>query len=419
MQLKLPTIQNWSCHNCAGCCRQHLIEVTEEERQRIIQQNWTAADGIESGRPVLVPFGPPWKRRYRLGHQTDGACIFLDERGLCRIHAKFGEAAKPLPCRIYPYAFHPAGKQLAVSLRFSCPSVVANRGKNVAEQSRDLKDYASRVAPKGFASIEPPAISARERVDWPDFLRFVAALENLLVNHKSPLTTRLQQTLFWLGLIEQAKFDRVRGERLDELLSLLEEAAANQFENPVEPSEPSRIGLVQFRLLVAQHARKDTFLQLETGWRGRWSMLTSAFRFSRGTGTIPSLQPELKEVPFEHVEAASFGPLPPETDEMLTRYFRVKIEGLHFCGRGFYDWPLVEGARSLVLFYPVVLWIARWHAASAGRTTLQTEDIAQAIAIADHPRGYSPLLGSSNVRRRIRLLNQSGELEKLCVWYTR
>ena len=53
-----------------------------------------------------------WSRRYRLGHQADGACVFLDERGLCRIHAKFGEQAKPLACRIYPYAFHPAGKKI-------------------------------------------------------------------------------------------------------------------------------------------------------------------------------------------------------------------------------------------------------------------------------------------------------------------
>ena len=96
--LTLPTIQNWSCHNCSGCCRQHLIEVTEEERQRILDQQWSEEDGIASEQPVLVPFaGPPWKKRYRLGHQPDGACVFLDEKGLCKIHAKFGEAAKPLP----------------------------------------------------------------------------------------------------------------------------------------------------------------------------------------------------------------------------------------------------------------------------------------------------------------------------------
>jgi lysine-N-methylase len=111
-----------------------LIELSEEERQRIVDQEWTSTDGIPAGQPVLEPHaGPPWKKRYRLAHRDDGACVFLNDDGLCRIHAKFGEAAKPLACRIYPYAFHPAGKKVTVSLRFSCPSVVSNRGKQVSQ----------------------------------------------------------------------------------------------------------------------------------------------------------------------------------------------------------------------------------------------------------------------------------------------
>jgi lysine-N-methylase len=130
LPISLPTIQNWSCHNCGGCCRQHAIAITAEEHQRITAQNWTPQDGIPAGRPIFERVGIlPWSKWYRLGHQPDGACVFLDERGLCRIHAKFGEAAKPLACRIYPYAFHPAGRKVVVSLRFSCPSVAANRGR--------------------------------------------------------------------------------------------------------------------------------------------------------------------------------------------------------------------------------------------------------------------------------------------------
>ncbi|HET6426488.1 MAG TPA: YkgJ family cysteine cluster protein [Planctomycetaceae bacterium] len=118
LPLQLPTIQNWDCHNCGGCCTQHLIEVTEAERQRILAQNWTPADGIPAGQPLFEwHAGPPWKKRYRLAHRPDGGCVFLDDKGLCRIHAKFGEAAKPLACRIYPYAFHPQGKSVTVSLR--------------------------------------------------------------------------------------------------------------------------------------------------------------------------------------------------------------------------------------------------------------------------------------------------------------
>ena len=116
----LPMLQNWNCHNCGGCCREHEITITESERQRIEDQGWVAADGVPTDRPLLVRGAAGW----RLNHQADGACVFLDNRGLCRIHAKFGEQAKPLACRMYPYAIHPAGGSLTASLRFSCPSVV-------------------------------------------------------------------------------------------------------------------------------------------------------------------------------------------------------------------------------------------------------------------------------------------------------
>ena len=94
LPLRLPTIQNWSCHNCSGCCHQHLIEITEEERQRILDQNWKPADGIPAGQPVVVPHHSSlFRKSYRLAHRDNGACIFLRDDGLCRIHAKFGEPA--------------------------------------------------------------------------------------------------------------------------------------------------------------------------------------------------------------------------------------------------------------------------------------------------------------------------------------
>ena len=166
----MPTIQNWSCHNCSGCCRQHVIEVSEEEQQRIEAQKWSATDGIPDGRPVLEPLGS----RYRLAHQEDGACIFLDDKGLCRIHAKFGEAAKPLACRIYPYAFHPAGGRLAVSLRFSCPSVVRNLGEPVSKQGRALKAMTRDAVPEEAGRIPPPVVHSGQRMSWSTFTAWYA-----------------------------------------------------------------------------------------------------------------------------------------------------------------------------------------------------------------------------------------------------
>ncbi len=418
--LELPTIQNWSCHNCGGCCRQHAIEITAEERERIISQNWESDANISRGRPFLVKVGPfPWSKRYRLGHQPDGACVFLDERGLCRIHAKFGEKAKPLACRIYPYAFHPAGKKITVSLRFSCPSVAANRGKSLADQRDELKALERLVVPEGAEQIPPPEISAGQRLDWAETLKIVDRLDRQIAEGKGGVILRLVRAIKLVDLIGQSRFEKIRGARLDEFLEIVSAAAEGDAPADIAAvSEPSPIGRMQFRLLCAQYARRDTFADQETGWRNRWRLFRAALRFTRGTGLIPPVQPEFSPASFADLERP-FGPLPAAADDMLIRYLRVKLQGLHFCGRAYYNVPLVEGFQSLALVVPAVLWLARWLAAGQGRQQLNFDDVSRAMNIADHHHGYSPAFGQSGFRGRVRLLARVDDISKLAAWYGR
>ncbi len=418
-ELELPVLQNWSCHNCSGCCRQHQIEITDEERRRIEQQNWTAADGIPAGQPMFQSLGPRWNRRSALAHQPDGACVFLSDDGLCRIHAKFGEAAKPLACRVYPYAFHPDGKKVTVSLRFSCPSVVANLGTPLTENTRELKKLASLVVPKQSRELPPPRINRREQVGWADFHRFVGALDENLADEEAGIGIKLCRALGWLMLVESAQFEKIQGDRLAEFLELIIGATSAEVDATLadaEPREPSRTGRLHFRMLIAQYARKDTAAEVASGWRGRLRLLKAALKFAKGTGKLPALQAAFGEVPFAEVENVS-RELPTEAEELFTRYFRVKVQGLHFCGRAYYDLPLVEGFQSLALMYPLVIWLARWLAVTNGRDRLTMEDISQALAIADHHHGYSPALGTRTARNRVRQLSQLDDIRKLCLWF--
>jgi lysine-N-methylase len=417
--LQLPIIQNWSCHSCGGCCRQHLIEITGAERQRILEQGWTAADGIPAGQSPVVWFaGPPWKRRYRLAHRADGACVFLNDQGLCRIHAKFGEQAKPLPCQLYPYVFHPGGRKLAVSLRFSCPSVVANRGMPVGKQLDALKALAAEVVPSHADKIGPPVISPRTKVDWSDFHRFVGAVDDVIAQERTSLTARLLEAVSLVRTIGDAKFAAIQGSRLAEFLEIIGGAVRDEAKAAANLGPPSRAGALQFRMLAAHYARRDTFEEAARGWRGRVRLLRAAVRFARGSGNAMPLQSNFREVPFATLEE-SFGGLSSEAESILTRYFRVKIQGLHFCGPAYYDVPFVEGFFSLALVFPVVLWLARWLAASESRSALTNDDVARSLAIADHHHGYSPVLGSRSSRRRVRLLTHHDDLERLIVWYAR
>ena len=417
ISLDLPTIQNWNCHNCGQCCHQHGIFISENDHQRIVDQNWRGPDGIPDEQPLFVeektPFSKSWRR---LAHQPNGACVFLDEKGLCKIHARFGEEAKPLACRIYPYAFHPAGNKLAVSLRFSCPSVAGNLGKPVVRQRQELQSLAGQVVPKNFQDIPPPDFRPGVPLNWTDLLQICRKLEEGVTTPNTSVAVKLLRLMFWMDLVGKAKLDKIQGERLRELLDLLSSATVTEIPQlPDDSPPPTRIGRTQFRLLAGMYARKDTPSNIDITFRGRMRQLKSALQLASGWGTLTSPQPELSALPIEQVECIG-GRLDEASEEMLTRYYQVKIHGLHFFGRAFYDVPLLEGFQSLMLTFPSILWIARWHAASRGRTTFEHADVLTALTIVDHQHGYSPAFGQWSFRARVRTLNQMEDLPRLVTW---
>src|SRR5262245_22133267 len=94
----LPVIQNYDCHACGNCCTDYWVPVSDEEKKRIEGQGWENEPAL-AGQKLFVKYG--WFRRhYRLNQGPGDRCIFLDEKGLCRIHAKFGIDAKPFACRL-------------------------------------------------------------------------------------------------------------------------------------------------------------------------------------------------------------------------------------------------------------------------------------------------------------------------------
>jgi len=408
--IEIPAGQNWSCHGCSDCCRGALlIKITAEEKARIERQNWATADGVDPATMIVSERG-----YFRLGHQPDGACVFLDAAGRCRIHAKFGEATKPLACRLYPIAIHPVGDKLVVGLRFSCPSAAANLGKPLTTQRAEIQKLAVEVVPRDFEPGDPPPIATATDGEWPDFIRFMKWLDTSMAAANVPVALKFLRTLHWLNAVEKGGLEQITGAGAEEILGVLNESAKEKL--PALPNDlpaPSKFGRVFFRSLVLEHARTVTVGDMRTASRYRWKMLRASYRFILGTGRTPALRKGLESVEFSDIENFP-GKLSPSADAMLTRYFRVKIESLHFSGRAFHNAPLIEGFRNLALLYPIIVWLARWLAVSAGRKALLDEDIAHAISMVDYHHGYSPYL-----RWRIRLLAHRNDIAKLCAGYGR
>jgi hypothetical protein len=81
---------------------------------------------------------PGYEPLLRIRKRADGACVFLQDDGRCRIHVEMGADRKPIACRLFPFSFHPADGETVVTTSFACPTVIANEGAPIASQTREL-----------------------------------------------------------------------------------------------------------------------------------------------------------------------------------------------------------------------------------------------------------------------------------------
>jgi lysine-N-methylase len=415
----LPLVQNWDCHACGNCCKEYAVGVTAEERQRIEAQGWDNDPALD-GLPLFFEAGLPWARRSFLNQRSDDSCVFLDGQGLCRIHARFGYAAKPLACRLFPFVLVPAGDHWRVGIRYACPSAADNKGRELAGHIEQLRQFAAELVNReGLDDSRlreqlPPRLEGRLRLDWPDTLRFVEVVLSLLNGRGDRLERRWRKCLALANLCRQARFKNVRGKRLGEFLDVV--AAGVESEVPAAASAvgaPNWVGRLLFRQMVALFTRKDHGPDRGADSRSRAGLLLAAWRFARGSGPVPRLHSRITETTFEQVEAAS-GTLPRDAEQIMERYYSVKVESLQFCGAGNFGVPFWEGLELLAVTFPVVVWVAR-----ALGDLPRTEAIARALTLVDNHFGFNRVLRSRRQRVSLRLVTRTGELSRLIAWYGR
>jgi len=410
----LPVLQNWDCSGCTNCCRDYVVHVSDEEAQRIEEQGWEKQPGYE-GVALFKREGFLGRGRRSL-NQRDGACVFLGEGGRCRIHEKFGSAAKPLACRVYPFVLVPSGDEWRVGLRFACPSVAEGKGRPVNQHLGDVREYAGLLERQNpeVTVLSSPALQSGQQVPWDDIATFVQALAAVMGDRNDRVERRLRKCLVLAGLCRTAKFDKIGGERLEEFLGILVNALDD--EAPRDPKSlppPTRIGRILFRQLVALYARKDSGENAGLARRGRVALLGAALGFARGTGAVPRVHGLMPETTFEKLEEHP-GPWSMECEELLERYYLTKLHSLQFAGPTNFRMNFWEGLESLVLTFPAIGWLSRAFADQR-----RIDALRLALRIVDDGFGYHPLLGSMRQRLAMRILSFRGEIPKLAAWYSR
>jgi lysine-N-methylase len=416
----LPVLQNWDCHVCGTCCHEYRVTVTEEERQRIEAQGWDK-DADLGGREPFVVHGPRKSHRYRLNHREDDACVFLSDKGRCRIHERFGYEAKPLACRLYPFVLVPVADEWRVGLRFACPSVAHNKGRAISAHNGSLAEFALRLAeregltrrPDG-SMTSPPPLERRPQVEWPEVLHLVDVLLGFLRNRRDPMERRLRKCLTLAQSVRSLRLDRLDGRQLRDVVDVMA-AAADQdtTANPMLVPPPGWVGRLLFRQAAALYTRKDHGPKRGLPGRGRVALFLAACRFTRGRGLIPRMHQEIPPVTFADLEVPR-GPLPAEAEEILERYYTLKVGALQFCGAASFGIPFWEGFETLTLTYPILLWLSR-----AYNDRPRQETIMQALTIVDDHVGFNPVLATRRQRLSFRILARRGELARLIAWYSR
>lgn len=405
----LPVIANqrWSCHSCGNCCRTLVGHLFDVERERIDEQGWEK----DLGMVPYVRVGRSWM----LNKRPDGACVFLDDNNRCKIHAKYGEAAKPLACRIFPFSVRPLARGWQVSFRFDCPSAASSMGQPLQHHRGLLQELVQQldqaVHGTGSVQLQRGVVATVEEAEMVT-ARFAA----LIARARGSLKSRVIGAAGVSATLQQASLRSVRGPRLGELMDLLFRALPQGDAVSVEPSTRKQRGML--RQLAFAHAEHVSLAELRggivAGARKRWQQFRSARRFLVGRGLVPPLPGMTKETTFAAVEAVRPANNDREkVEDLLRRYVAARLQGQSVFGEGYYGWPTFAGLNALWLSVAAVGWLARHEAACHGRTELTFDDAARAVGVVDRAATRLPSLGTRGERARVAYLCEDEGVARL------
>jgi lysine-N-methylase len=406
MHVPLPVFQHFDCQSCGYCCHELVVNVRPAEREAIIAAGW--ADRI-ADQPLFETYRYRGKRYHRLAHKPGGGCVFLNEEGLCSIHAEQGFQAKPLACRSYPYAPIPGADAVRLDLRADCPSVAANRGRPLAVHQAEIDALANELDrhPLGRLPVWPTQRDLNTR----EFLAVVNAFDGLLADESLPVRVRLRACCHLLDFMYELSIRKVRDERFLDLLEMLVQSAVEDAQSEDAPAAPGRKSQKLFRQWLFLHGIADEGEALKLNvfqkyWRS-WKRYGQARQFVRHAGMVPKLGPDWPEASFEQVLAVAS---PPDDDslEPMLRILRVKLQAHSFAGPAYYRYKLLTGLTAWLLSSCLVGWFARLNAVSQQRKTLTRDDIQAGVRRTHCTFGASPVFSRISERTRLRGLAQRG-----------
>ncbi len=402
--------QRYSCHGCAGCCRDFTVQLRADDIAKLNKQKWEQSLGQS---PIVEFRGRKWLRQ-----REDGACVFLEDDGRCRIHAEFGLENKPLACQMFPFVLVPREKGIQVALSYACPSMINNRGADIASHTEEVRRMARLLPELEQARTRPVLLNSRLSASRQEEDAVARAFELLLGRVDLPMSQRLDGAAWLTSMLRQARLDNVRDQRLRDLLDWL----VQTFEEEIDATGPGIATPRRMKVLrqvVFAHV-EDVKVGAVTG-RGIGGLAIRQFwrhhLFGRGRGVTPAIARTWpQEIRFDAVDrvepATEVGELR-AIDAVLLRYLRSRILAGRAWGPGYYDLPIITGLEALWTMTAATGWLARLHAGAHSRSELTAADVEAALLRTDRAAGRAPWLGSRGERLRLAWLAEAGGIRSL------
>jgi Fe-S-cluster containining protein len=385
--LIFPQKLHFSCHMCSGCCRFWNVLATEGEVERFRHFDWASTRPRFTNREVVEDAGDGL---HRLSH-IDDACIFLDDDNLCAIHKELGPEAKPVMCKQFPYSLIDTPEGVVVSLDFACPTVVADEGKPLESHAADvrarIKEWGemgahSRLGMAGTARGEMPRIEARKGVPlkWADYLAIERGLLSVMKREEETLTERLRL----VDVLATQAVARATIGQMGAWVDSLADAGWTPLRMPA-----TRVSPLGQRALVA-----PVVASIEEGWNPHGAVasrsgaarirLALALTASSSAVPLPTADGAVLQLP--GMLRTRFAQDDPQLNAPITRFMTAFIARKGLLKGS----TLLQGTRSLALYFAVIRWYSVARAVLAGREAVEPADVRYALILVEKTLSRSP-----------------------------
>ncbi|MDK2971787.1 MAG: lysine-N-methylase [Candidatus Sumerlaeota bacterium] len=401
----IPPDVRFSCTQCGDCCRSWNVLLGPGEAERIEGLDWAGREDALADVAVTAPVAAGKLTGRRLARRPGGACVFLGADNGCLIHRHFGEQAKPLLCRMYPFAFVRTGGRVAVDCSFACRSIARGSGEPLEVRT---PEWLRLLEESPAAEANAPRLDAKRALKPETLWELEHGVAELLNVPELPFFVRLRCAMQFAELSANGDPEApMAGELRGALRSTLPRRMA------ARPAEGTMNATQRALFLQEVYAHLNPPPEGEGPRQMRereWVAAGEAFRDGRGN---PRVDGQELKVSWSDIRRVSLEAVGAAGEAVLARWLTAAVVGQRFRFAADEELPFGEAVARLALRYPMALWGAKALAAERGTASVGVEDLQQAIRLIDRAAGRIPLGNLDNKQRAAVefVLRETGAIE--------